>query len=92
MDMVGDKQLVTQLSTQSEGEGHQQGQGLADHEVCSCAGSGDMGGGEKELAGEHATSHAVVIVAGGETADSELDTSKEEAGESSRTRNICGIV
>lgn len=97
MDMVGDKQLTTQMSMQSETEVFQlsQGQAQADQDTTSCGGSGGMGAGDKELAGEYGNSScnpSGVIVAGGDTVDSDVDTSKAESGVSMRSSNICGIV
>ncbi|XP_059138724.1 voltage-dependent T-type calcium channel subunit alpha-1G-like isoform X5 [Physella acuta] len=97
MDMVGDKQLTTQMSMQSETEVFQlsQGQAQTDQDTTSCGGSGGVGTGDKELAGEYGNSScnpSGIIVAGGDTVDSDVDTSKAESGVSMRSSNICEIL
>ncbi|KAH9513030.1 Voltage-dependent T-type calcium channel subunit alpha-1H [Bulinus truncatus] len=87
MDIVGDKQLTTQMSMQSETDVLQLGSGQSqiDQDPASCGGST----GDKELAGPHVTSSynpTSIIIAGGDAADSELDMSKDESGVSIRSK------
>ncbi|CAL1528277.1 unnamed protein product, partial [Lymnaea stagnalis] len=93
MDIVGDKQLTTQLSMQSDTDVLQLGTGQtqADQEASSCGGGGVIGAGDKELAGEHGTlsyNPTAIIIAGGDTLDSELETSKDESGVSMRSKML----
>uniref|UniRef100_A0A2C9KEC7 Ion transport domain-containing protein n=1 Tax=Biomphalaria glabrata TaxID=6526 RepID=A0A2C9KEC7_BIOGL len=97
MDIVGDKHLTTQMSMQSDPEVLQLGSGQSqvDQDIASCAGSGVLCAGDKEVSGPHSTSSfnpTAIIIAGGDVADSELDISKDDSGVSFRSSNLCELL